>query len=216
MDHRLSDQLVDQGRPVLSTRAKSASGFTMIEMIVTLSIFSILVALTVPTMQKWIASTKVRAVADSLQNGVRMAQTESLRRSRQVVFALTTNAPTTQSPAFTASNNGNNWAIQTNPALTGSGEAAAFIGAGVLTSAGSAVAIQGPAEICFNSVGRLVVNPNTSVPGGTCQPGNAIAGVYNYQVSLSNYTLNVNVAVGGQIRICDPTQVLSDSNPYGC
>jgi type IV fimbrial biogenesis protein FimT len=201
--------------------ANGSAGFTMIELIVSMSIFAVLVALTVPTMSQWIRNTRVRAAADSLQNGVRMAQTESLRRSRQVVFALTTNAPTTQSPAFTASNNGTNWAIQTNPALTGSGEAAVFIGSGVLTSADSAVTIQGPAEICFNSVGRLVINTSTSVPGGICQPGNASAkntgaNMYTYTVTLNQYQMAVEVAVGGQVRICDPTQTLSNSNPYGC
>ncbi len=206
---------------MLRRRANHWAGFTMIELVVSMGIFAVLVALTVPTMSQWIKSTKVRAAADALQNGLRMAQTESLRRSRQVVFALTTNAPTATSPSFTASNNGNNWAIQTNPALTGSGEAAVFVGAGVLTSAGSAVTIQGPAEICFNSVGHLVVNTSTSVPGGTCQPGNAyststLAPIYTYQVALSGQTMNVTVAVGGQIRICDPSQTLSNSNPYGC
>ena len=39
----------------------------MIEMIVTLTIFSILVALTVPTMKTWIANAKIRAVADTLR-----------------------------------------------------------------------------------------------------------------------------------------------------
>src|ERR1019366_5507961 len=96
VDHQLSEHLDYEGGPVLRGRVDRASGFTIIEMIVPVSIFSILVALTVPTMRKWIANTKVRAVADALQNGVRLAQAESLRRSRQVVFALT-NSTTPQS-----------------------------------------------------------------------------------------------------------------------
>jgi type IV fimbrial biogenesis protein FimT len=224
LDHQLPDLLVDQGRPVLSARAKSVSGFTMIEMIVTLTIFSILVALTVPTMKAWIASTKVRAVADTLQNGMRLAQSEALRRSRQVVFALT-NSTNPQSDftsgTLSAANSGNNWVVVTIPAMVDGSEAPVFVASGVLTSAGSAVAIAGPAEVCFNSVGRLITNGATSVAGGTCVPANAgITGTppkYTYQVTLAGgHAMNVELALGGQVHLCDPTQTLSSSNPYGC
>ena len=196
----------------------------MIEMTVTLAIFSMLVALTVPTMQTWIASTKVRAVADAMQNGMRLAQAESLRRSRQVVFALT-NSTNPQadftSGALTAANNGDSWVIVTIPAMVDGSESPAFVGSGVLTSAGSTVAIQGPAEICFNSVGRLVTNTSTNVAGGTCIPANAgnngAPPMYVYSVTLTGgHPLNVELALGGQVHLCDPSQTLSNSNPYGC
>ncbi|MDP9013120.1 MAG: prepilin-type N-terminal cleavage/methylation domain-containing protein [Pseudomonadota bacterium] len=198
----------------------STSGFTILEMMVTIGIFAILVTLTVPTMSTWVANTRVRAVADALQNGVRLAQTESLRRSRQVVFALTNDSPTTLSPAFTAVASGKYWVVETIPAMTGSGEVAAFIASGVLSSVGSTVGIQGPAEICFNSVGRLVVNTTASVPGGGggCQPGGGLKMSYTYQVKAATGTteFDVQVALGGQMRLCDRAQTLSNSNPYGC
>ncbi len=85
--------------------ANRAWGFNLIEMVVALTIFSILVALVTPTLRTWICNTQVRSVADALQNGVRLSQAESLRRSRQVVFALT-NSTTPQTGAFTAVANG--------------------------------------------------------------------------------------------------------------
>lgn len=202
-------------------RAPRAAGFTIIEMIVAVSIFSVLVALTVPTMRVWIANTKVRAVADALQNGVRLAQAESLRRSRQVVFALT-NSSTPQS-GFTAATNGGHWAIMTIPAMTDGSETAAFVEGGVLTSNGSTVQVTGQAEICFNSVGRLVANGTTGVAGGTCTV--PTAGINSsaqpmlaYVVSMTgaDHPLQVEVGLGGQVHLCDPSQTLSSTNPYGC
>jgi type IV fimbrial biogenesis protein FimT len=221
VDHQLSEHLDYEGEPVLR-RVDRASGFTIIEMIVAVSIFSILVALTVPTMRKWIANTKVRAVADALQNGVRLAQAESLRRSRQVVFALT-NSTTPQS-GFTAAANGNYWAIMTIPAMTDGSETAAFVEGGVLTSAGSNVQIAGQGEICFNSVGRLVANGTTGVAGGTCTVPTAginssAQPMLSYVVTLTgaaDHPLQVEVGLGGQVHICDPSQTLSATNPYGC
>ncbi len=196
-----------------------ASGFTLIEMIVAIAIFAILVALTVPAMQTWIANTKVRAVADALQNGIRLAQSESLRRSRQVVFALTTN-PTPQNGGFTASANGIYWAIQTIPAMTDGSETAAVVNSGVLTSAGTTVTITGQAAICFNSMGRLVANSATGVGASCTVPTSSVnsAPTMNYIINQAkaDHPMQVEVALGGQVHLCDPTQQLSSTNPYGC
>ncbi len=215
---------------MLRKPADRRSGFTLIEMVVTIAIFAILVALTVPTMQVWIANIKVRAVADALQNGIRLAQAESLRRSRQVVFALT-NSTSPQSGGFTAAANGTYWAIQTIPAMTDGSENPVVVNTGVLTSAGSNVTITGQAAICFNSMGRLVANAATGVTGGTCTVPTADAAGVTNTVPTLNYVVNltkangaaladhplwVEVALGGQVHLCDPTTNLSNSNPYGC
>jgi type IV fimbrial biogenesis protein FimT len=192
----------------------------MIEMVVALGIFSLLVALTVPSMRSWIANTKVRAVADALQNGLRLAQTESMRRSRQVVLALTNNA-TPQNGGFSALANGAYWAVQTIPAMLDASETAVVIGSGVLTSAGSSVHITGPAAVCFNSVGRLVAQSTTGVAGATCTAPTAVVNgvpmvVYNITLTNADHPLNVEVALGGQLHLCDANQTLSAANPYGC
>ena len=192
----------------------------MIELIVSMAVFAVLVAATVPSLRTWIANNKVRAVADALQNGLRLAQSESLNRSRQVVFALTNS---TSPPAdFTAGTlsavaNGKNWVIVTIPGMVDGSESAALVGYGNLTSAGTTVAISGPAAVCFNSLGRLVANTSTGVTGGSCAPSTATSGIYTYAMTLSNgTTMNVRLSLGGQVHMCDPAQTLSASNPYGC
>jgi type IV fimbrial biogenesis protein FimT len=170
----------------------------------------------VPTMRTWIADAKVRSVADALQNGVRLTQAESLRRGRQMVFALT-NSSNPQAGGFTAVGTGTYWAIMTIPAMTDGTETAEFVEGGVLSAAGGTVQISGQAEICFNSVGRLVANATTGVPGGACAtPGNPPT--WNYVITLPGvqHKLQVEVALGGQVHMCDPSQTLSNTNPYGC
>jgi type IV fimbrial biogenesis protein FimT len=222
MDPQLPEHLGNQGGHVLMKRAAVNRGFTLIEMVIAMAIFGILVAATIPAMSTWIANTKVRAVADALQNGVRLAQAESLRRSRQVVFALT-NSSTPQNGGFSAAANGTYWAIQTIPAMTDGSEAPVVVESGVLTSAGSSVLITGQAEICFNSMGRLVANGTTGVGGGTCTVPTAgvnsrTVPTLNYVITLTHadHPLQVEVALGGQVHLCDPSQTLSSTNPYGC
>jgi type IV fimbrial biogenesis protein FimT len=200
-------------------RVKRVAGFTLLEMIVAITIFGILVAVTVPTMRTWISNSKVRAVADNLQTGLRLAQAESLRRSRQVVFALT-NSTTPQNGAFTAVANGTNWAIMVVPAMAGAFEANPanmFVESGSLSVASGNIQVTGPAEVCFNSVGRLVANNTTGVAGANCAvPGNLIYKVQIAGADPALRALQVMVSVGGQVHMCDPQQTLSNTNPYGC
>ncbi len=199
------------------------AGFTMIEMMVTILIFSILITLGVPTMRSWVSNVKVRSVADALQNGVRLAQTESLRRSRQVVFSLTTTLPTANG-AFapvTAALNGSFWSVNVIPAMTSDAAtdtSAEFVQGGALGAATGSVVVTGPAEICFNSAGRLVANPATGVGGSTCTlpVNNPPMWTYNVSVNGADHPLQVQVTLGGKVRLCDPSQALSSTNTYGC
>lgn len=189
------------------------SGFGLIELMVTITLLSILMALAVPSMGAWIRNNKIRTVADSLQNGLRQAQTEALRRSRQVVFSLTNStAPQT---SLAATDDGRNWSINVVKLLTDDNNGV-FVASGVLGAVGSDVQITGPAAVCFNSMGRLVANSNTQVSGSTSCDAASIPPTYNVTLPGADRPLRVLVALGGQVRICDPNRSLSSGQPDGC
>lgn len=200
----------------LSASSARLRGFTLIELMVTIALFSILMALAAPPMMQWIRGSKVRAVADSLQNGLRTAQAEALRRSRQTVFALTNGKPTTNAQSYTAAANGTNWAISTPKSAMSANST--FLEAGILTDVGSGVQIAGPAALCFNSIGRLVANTDTDVPSATCALPTSPATNFAYDVTLAgtDLKLRVTVGLGGQVRMCDPVRTLSATAPDGC
>jgi type IV fimbrial biogenesis protein FimT len=198
----------------------------MIEAIVTLSIFAILTALGIPAMRTWMADNKVRAVTDNLQNGLRLAQAESLRRSRQVVFALTnTNATSTSALPVSAVANGTSWAIYTLPSMTDGSETPAFIQSGVLSTTSTSVAINsnGTAALCFNEAGRLISSSNSALAtvtgGATCTvptSGTPPVQIFNISLTGADRPLEVKVALGGQVHMCDPNITLSAAYPEGC
>jgi type IV fimbrial biogenesis protein FimT len=209
---------------MLVRRVNSAAGFTMVEAMVTLAIFAIITALSVPTMRTWIVNNKIRAVSDTLQNGLRLAQTESLRRSRQVVFALTSTA-TPQAIPLAAVANGTTWAIFTVPSITDGTEVPQYIDSGVLSNISANVAINsnGTAAICFNSVGRLINNASanvTAITGGAAcaQPTVGAPPVQKFNITATggDRPLQVNLSLGGQIRMCDPNVAVSATHPEGC
>ncbi|OUM03776.1 pilus assembly FimT family protein [Variovorax sp. JS1663] len=193
-------------------------GFTLVELLVTIVILAILLTLAMPSMTGWLRNSRLRAASDSLQDGLRTAQAEALRRSRQVVFSLTDDKPTTT--AYTARTNGKNWVIKTIP-LTGSSETAALIEVGVIAELSSDIQITGPASVCFNSIGRMVANPDPGTNAGTCALPTSTPPVQPYNISYTtpvtgtDRPLRVTVALGGQVRLCDPARALS-SYPDGC
>ncbi|SOD26547.1 type IV fimbrial biogenesis protein FimT [Variovorax sp. YR752] len=190
---------------------RRTSGFTLIELMVTIVLLAILTMLAMPSFMTWINNNKIRTVSDSLQNGLRFAQSEALRRSRPMVFSLTnSSAPQT---SLTAVANGSNWSINVSKSSLDANNV--FVQAGVLTDVASGVQITGPAAICFNAMGRVVANTDTDVNGASCDTASVLQ---TYDVTLTpgaDRPLRVLVALGGQIRMCDPARKLSDS-PDGC
>jgi type IV fimbrial biogenesis protein FimT len=201
-------------------RRANSSGFTLLEMVVTMSIFAILVGLGVPSMRLWIVNTKVRAVADSLQNGLRLAQAESLRRSRQTVFYLTNS--TTPAATLSANANGMYWAIETIPLIGSVAEIPEFIQSGEVSAINAGVTVSNFTDtaVCFNSVGRLTANAATGIANAaTCTLPPAATPVSMYQITATGVAgyrpLNVMVTLGGQVHLCDPNKSLS-TEPDGC
>ena len=199
-------------------RRRATRGFTLIELAVTMTLVGILLAVALPSFMAWIRNAQVRAVADSLQNGVRKAQTEAVRLNQGVVFSLTNDNPALNSNAVAS---GKNWAIQSIAQFADVNHQASFLTGGSLADVSSSVTISsnGAVAMCFNSNGRLSAPAATGVPGAVCvatpqrfdieQPGRTL--------SSGDRRLRVLVAIGGQVRMCDPDRpTLSATTPDGC
>jgi type IV fimbrial biogenesis protein FimT len=195
---------------------RRARGFTLIELMVTLTVAALLLLAVVPSFSQWVANAKVRSVAEEIQNGLRQAQAEAIRRNRQTVFALTNAKPALAASAVA---NGKNWYVQT-VVLAGSAETTAeFVqGSNYATQAG--VAVTGPAVVCFGSLGGLVTLGSTATGLGTACSATATSyTLVSASATAGNNayrTLKLLLTPGGQVRMCDPTRTLSATVPDGC
>ena len=193
-------------------RLRRSGGMTLIELLVTIVLLAVLLMLAMSSFQNWTRNAQVRTVSDALQNGLRMAQAESVRRSRQVVFFLTDAAQCDATTAPAA--NGAFWAMRTVALF--SGDATQTLQCGqVLDRNSGSVLIGGPTAICFNSMGRQVANPSPGAGSATCTV--TAGGTSRYDVShpQANRPLRVLVSMGGQVRMCDPARTIAAS-PDGC
>src|SRR5438105_2284322 len=69
------------------------AGFTGVELILTLVIVIILLALGYPNYEIWSQNAKTKEAADSLLTGLRHARSEAVRRNSNVDFVLLTAMP---------------------------------------------------------------------------------------------------------------------------
>jgi type IV fimbrial biogenesis protein FimT len=182
-------------------------GFSLIELMVTIALLALLLGLAAPAFGTWSRNAQVRSVSDALQNGLRFAQAEAIRRNRQVAFFRTESKDCT--PAANSSAAGNFWAIRTVPLFAG--EAAEAVQCGVLTEVSGGVAITGPRVLCFNSAGRLAANANNVVGDQPCEAP-ALLRTFVVAANGADRSLNVTVALGGQVRMC----LVSGNGPDGC
>jgi type IV fimbrial biogenesis protein FimT len=204
----------EAGRNVLMPRLRR--GFTLVEVLIALAVLGVLSVIGLPALMGSLNNSRVRSVAETLQNGLRRAQSEAILRSRQTAFVLTDAAPALSAvPAA----NGKNWYAQTLPLVASEAiDPTFFVQGGSFGSDTAGVTITGPTVICFNSIGRLVANPSTGL-GTACTVPAGVPARYLYDVTRSgaNRTLELQVSQSGQIRMCDKSRGgVSATKPDGC
>jgi type IV fimbrial biogenesis protein FimT len=189
-------------------KPRAQHGFSLIEMMISITVLAILIALGIPSYQQWMLNTKIKGASESIQNGLRFARNEAAQRGTNVRFELN------------SASNGANWTVCVLPAGATTCSAAvtanplnslqSFTGAdgsnGVLlgvstTSTTYTPGITGgvPAGITFSALGR----PST------------ILRVDAYSAQAGFRRLVTTISAGGMIRVCDP-QFSQAANPQGC
>jgi type IV fimbrial biogenesis protein FimT len=194
-------------------RPAAQRGMSIIEIVITIAIVGLLLALAAPSAATWIQNTQLRNAAESALNGIQLARVEAIKRNQVVAFQLTdTNSTAWQVCVYDVVNN----------ACSG--------------VAGSQLASRGPSEGSPNarfgvdfalSDTSTAIDPGTAVPGtlafdtfgrlATTNPNNVMRiDVRNPQMNAADERrLVILINIGGNVRMCDPRLSLA-ANPQGC
>ncbi|MBL8318640.1 MAG: GspH/FimT family pseudopilin, partial [Burkholderiaceae bacterium] len=188
-------------------------GFTVIEVIIAVTIAGLLLAAALPSAGTWIRNTRIRTAAESISNGLQQARAEAVRRNQPVGFYLVSDAAgateLTDTCALSATSSG--WVVSpASPAAKCTTDRDTFIALRPQgdTSAGLSVDAKDSAStaataVVFNGYGQI-----SNVSPISC-------------VKVSNPTdagtrrLNVAIFPGGQVRMCDPG-VTDTNDPRYC
>lgn len=172
---------------------------------VTIAVLAILLAVGVPAFSEYMASTRVRNVAENFYSGIQKARAEAIRSNEPVNFFLTDDIPTSaNSGSLTLTSSGQNWAVHVpgRPAgeqlidskvVAEGGAAAVSVNAGAVTT------------LTFNGLGALTA-PAAAAVVSFVHPLNSTC-----DLSLAVRCVNVRVSLGGQSRLCEPGRPNIDS-----
>ncbi len=201
---------------MLKHRAPRATqGYSLVELIVALSILGVLMAAAVPSAVDWMRDLRVRGVAESLKTGLEKARMDALKSNRSISFWLV-NDPSSKVPGAgcVLAANGAGWVVSVAdpssacnaaPSLTDAPMLAfrsdAVLDSGQVTVEATDAAGAGATRVAFNALGQVIgagairrIDVKRNVAGGR--------------------TLSVMVDPGGGIRTCD--RGVSAGDPRAC
>jgi type IV fimbrial biogenesis protein FimT len=199
---------------MLTTRADQR-GFSMVELMVALTIVGFAMAAGLPSLSAWLQNSKLRSSTESIITGLQVAKSEAVSRNALVRFQLTSSLDS----SCTLSTSSANWVVNADPnpgTVAGKCDVAPSdtVSPFIIRKrdptkdiAGMVVDSGGVSSITFNGLGRpttpVVVGIDLSNPEmGACAPTGPVT------------CLRVVVSAAGQIRMCNPKFSLPD--PQGC
>jgi len=153
-------------------------GLTIVELMIALTITTVILAIGVPSFGVWVQNTRIRNAADAIVNGMNLARGEAVRRNTAVMFEIDSGS------GWVVSVGGDT--IQERPASDGSADI-------------TVTPTTGATQVTFNGVGAMVANADGSASITDVD-------IESDLVTLSHGArpLRVLVSRAGSIRMCDP------------
>jgi type IV fimbrial biogenesis protein FimT len=200
---------------VRHTQDRRAAGFSLIELMVTVTVLGALLLAVTPLVRDWMFDTEIRNAAESISTGLAKARAEAVRRNEPVLFSLVSSGshPGVLDNGCRVVSDSASWVVSLddpagrcgdplgNPsgprllARHARGDGAAGVAVEVRDATCSTAV--GRAQVLFNGVGRAQTTPSIPAPLRCV--------VVRHPASATARTLHVMLGAGGSVRTCDPS-----------
>lgn len=214
---------------------RAARGFSLIELMVALTIFAFALMMAVPEFTAWLHNVRLRSRAEALMQSIEVARTEAARRNALVQLQLTTSLDS----SCTVSTAGPDWVVHLLNDSTGTPVSAAgacdanLVGRqDILNDTGTApvvddsykpfLLVKSPAAtnntvtltasqsgVAFNALGRSTATAKVSI-----DLADSSLACLDSSGGGTVRCLRVEIYPAGLVKLCDPLQTDSSSTLY--
>lgn len=184
---------------------QKARGFSLVELMISVAIMGVLLALAVPAFNTYVANTRLRSAAEVFLSTLELAKATAATQNTQVEVLLTNNTAETSLGTAESSTTGAGWMMRTT-------DRARFIEGRSLIEGGrggqATVLVTGNlGGVTFTPLGgttlaTMATFAFTNPTGGTC-----VTATPPGQIRC----LNVQITTTGRIKLCDPATSTPDT-----
>ena len=178
--------------PTICIGGAKEFGFSLIELMIGISILAILMSVALPSFRTWTQDTKVRNAAEAIKNGMMQARAEAISRNANVEFGLIGTTSEWQACLSPCSTNASFATRKANDGSKG------------VTLVSSSTTLGAATKVTFNFLG--LVAPNVDGSGqlavvDVTAPGNS----RNMRVTVGTQAAPpLGVYSGNMPKMCDP------------
>lgn len=180
-------------------------GFSLIELMVVITILALLAVLGIPSFRDWVLNTRIRTTSEGLENGLRNARVQAIQKDTKIRFEMTgsTSASWTICKPLVASPTTCAGGATVQTYVSDAGKSTVLIGSSTTAATPFATGITafGTNGVTFNPLGRPEVISYLRLD------------VYSTRPNARR--LVTTVSANGQVRTCDP-QLAQATSPQGC
>lgn len=180
-------------------RQNRESGFTLIELMITIAILAIVLSAAFPSYRTFVANAQIRSTAESIRNGLQLARAEAIKRNAKVKFTIASAANdsswTVGCVTVVGDLDGDGVAdcpatIQAKTAKEGSASTISLFKTPTASTTLSFTNL-GTTDSAAAQLTRIDID-NTSIPASV------------------SANLSVSIQTGGNARLCDPNAAATD------
>jgi type IV fimbrial biogenesis protein FimT len=202
--------------------AAPQSGFTLVEIMISLVVLGVLIALAAPSFSSWLQNQQIRAAAEATLNGLQLARAEAVRRNAQVRFQFVSDL-TSSCTLVTSSTDRINWVVSLGDPTGACNVTVNAAPPGPVIQSRAAEEGSPNVQVVITPGGSPAPTAVTFSPLGSVVSTNSDGSVAFTRLDLDNPAitggaarpLRIVISAGGSARMCDPA-VATAGDPRVC